>query len=84
MDLIIDKTRIPRREWVWNETEIGYEGVNSFDGKLKWFTFRNALNGNLIAAEQRFEDYIKDGPLKENTPPDVMLEIYDLIMGAVE
>jgi hypothetical protein len=84
MDLIINKSKVPDKEWRWNVNEIGYEGVLSYNGKLKWFTFRHALNGNLIAAEQRFEDYIKDGPMKENIPPDVMLELYDLIMGAVE
>jgi len=84
MDLIIDKTKIPRKEWAWNENEIGYEGVNSFDGKLKWFTYRNALQGNMISVEQSYEEFIKAGPMKENIPADIMLELYDMIMGAVE
>jgi len=84
LELNIDKSRIPQREWRWNENEIGYEGVNTFGGKLKWFTYRNLHNGNIIASEQSFEDYVHYGPLKENTPADVMIEIYQLIMNAVD
>ena len=37
-----------------------------------------------MGVEQSFEEYIKDGPMKENIPADIMLELYDMIMGAVE
>ena len=83
MDLNIDKSKIPNLEWKWNENEIGFEGVRTQNGLLLWFTFRYAHNGNTLAAEQSYDDYIKDGPLKENIPSDAMLEIYDVIMGAV-
>lgn len=85
MDLLIDKSKIPNnRLWKWNENEIGYEGVCTNDGMLKWFTFRHALNGHTLAVEQSFEEYIKDGPMKESLPVDIMLDIYDVIMKAVQ
>lgn len=84
MEINIDKSKIPNAEWKWNENEIGYEGVRTQNGVLLWFTFRYANYGNMLAAEQRVEDYIKDGPLKENIPTDIMVELYDVIMGAVQ
>jgi hypothetical protein len=84
MDIIIDKTKIPHREWRWNENEIGYEGVRTYGSGLKWFTFRKQHNGDILGVEQRYEDYIKDGPLKENLPAEIMLDIYDIIMSAVQ
>ncbi|GEM_PF-2523499 len=85
MDLFIDKKKVPNnRLWKWNENEIGYEGVCTNDGMLKWFTFRNAHNAPMLAAEQSFEAYIKDGPMKESIPADIMLDIYDVIMNATQ
>jgi len=83
MDIIIDHSRIPGKEWKWNENEIGFEGVHTNDGCLKWFIFRFAHNGNTLAIEQTFEDYLRDGPLKESIPADVMIELYNDIMNAV-
>lgn len=84
MDINIDSSKIPNLEWKWNESEIGYEGVRTQPKGLLWFTFRHAHNGNMLAAEQRYEDFMKDGPLKENIPSDVLVEVYDVIMGAVQ
>jgi hypothetical protein len=84
LDIKIDYSRIPGKEWKWNENEIGYEGVNTFDKSLKWFTYRNALGGNSLTVKQTFEDFLKDGPLRESIPADALIEIYDVIMGAVE
>lgn len=84
MDINIDSAKVPKREWKWNENEIGFEGVNSFDGCLKWFTYRHGHNGNTVTIQQTFEDFIKDGPLKESIPADIMLELYDDVMSAVE
>ena len=83
MDLIIDRSRIPQREWKWDETEIGYEGVNTFDGCLKWFTYSHANGGNTLYVEQSYEDFVRDGPLKDSIPADVMVELYDNVMSAV-
>jgi len=83
MDINIDHSRVPQREWKWNENEIGFEGVHTYDGSLKWFTFRHAHSGNTLTIEQTFEDYLKDGPLRESIPPDVMIELYDDIMNAI-
>ena len=84
MDIIIDHAKIPKREWKWNENEIGYEGVNSFDGCLKWFTYRFGNNGNTVTIQQTFEDFLKDGPLKESIPAEMILELYDDVMSAVD
>ncbi|HJY63959.1 MAG TPA: hypothetical protein VJ455_07370 [Ignavibacteria bacterium] len=84
MDIIIDHSRIPHKEWKWNDNEIGFDGVNTKDGCLKWFTFRNAHGGNTITVEQSYEDFLKDGPLKESIPADVIVDLYDEIMNAVE
>lgn len=84
MDIIINKAKVPNLEWKWNENEIGYEGVRTQNGVLIWFTFRFAHNGNILAIQQRLEDFIKDGPMKENIPADIMVDVYDVIMAAVE
>jgi hypothetical protein len=84
MDLNIDASKVPKKEWKWNENEIGYEGVNSFDGCFKWFSYRSGHNGNTVTIQQSYEDFIKDGPLKESIPADYMLELYDCVMSAVD
>ena len=83
MDLIIGHSRVPRKEWKWNENELGYEGVNTVEGFLKWFTYKNGLGGNTITIRQSYEDFIRDGPLKDSMPADIMLELYDDIMSAI-
>lgn len=83
MDLIIDRSRIPHREWKWNENQIGHEGVNTFDGCLKWFTYRHAQEGNTLTVEQSYEDFIREGPLTDSIPADIMVDLYDSVMGAV-
>jgi hypothetical protein len=84
MDIIIDKSKVPDLEWKWNENEIGYEGVRTQGGQLLWYTFRRAHNGNIMAIEQKYEDFIHYGPMKDNLPSDIMVEIYDVLMGAVQ
>jgi len=83
MDIVIDHSRVPKKEWKWDENEAGYEGVNTFDGFLKWFTYKHGLGGNTITVKQSYEDFIRDGPLKESMPADVMLDLYDDIMSAM-
>ncbi|HEY3251627.1 MAG TPA: hypothetical protein VGK25_10965 [Ignavibacteria bacterium] len=83
MDLIIDRALIPQKEWKWNENEIGCEGVNTFDGCLKWFTYRKEHGGNTLTVQQSYEDFMRDGPLKDSIPADIMLEMYDDIMSAL-
>lgn len=84
MEIFIDHNKIPRKEWKWNENEIGFEGVNTFDGCLIWFTFRYAHGGNTLSIEQSFEDFLKDGSMKESIPADIMIELYDHVISAVE
>jgi hypothetical protein len=83
MDLIIDRSKIPQKEWKWDENEIGYEGVNTNNNGLKWFTYRHAHRGNTLSFEQTYEDFIREGPLKESIPADIMVDLYDCIMNAV-
>ena len=83
MDLIVDKSRIPARKWKWNENETNYEGVYTGDGCLIWFTCTNIQEGNILKAEQSYEDFIRDGPLNDSIPADIMVELYDCVMNAV-
>jgi hypothetical protein len=57
--------------------------VHTNDGCLKWFTYRHAHEGNTLTVEQTYEDFIKDGPLKDSIPADIMVDLYDCVMSAV-
>ncbi len=59
--------------------------MNSFEQKLQWFTYKHdSLQIKEPIREQSFEDFIKNGPLNENIPADIMLDLYEVIINAIE
>jgi len=80
----VDKTKIPGEEWTWNHNDSGYDGVNSYEHKLVWFRFNNEKQVYEKRIEQLFEDFIKNGPLDDDVPTDIMLDLYELIIDAIE
>jgi hypothetical protein len=80
----VDKTKIPGEEWTWNHNDAGYDGVNTFEHKLVWFTHNNELNNNDKKLDQSFDDFIKNGPVNEDVPTDIMLDLYELLIDAID
>jgi hypothetical protein len=82
--LKIDKYKISPKEWTWNKTSSGYEGVHTREQKLVWFIVdRNTIPERKVVS-QSYEAFVKDGPPYDNVPFDVMIELYEKILYAVE
>jgi hypothetical protein len=79
----IDRQKVPKREWHWNQTKEGYYGVNTFDKKLVWFFFKESTKFYMNRKRQSYLHFLKNGPKDLNIPSDVMLEIYELLINAM-
>lgn len=80
----VDKSKIPGEEWTYNHSESGYEGVNTFEQKLAWFSHKNeGEQSPKNTRYQAYEDFIRDGPLDDDLPTDIMLDLYELIINAI-
>ncbi len=84
LQIEINKTKIPGEEWTWNHDESGHDGVNTFEHKLVWFTHKDEQKGGGSKLEQSFEDFIMNGPINEDVPTDIMLDLYELIINAMD
>jgi len=82
--LKIDKHKIPPKEWRWNKTAGSYEGVHTRDEKLVWFIVEHNAIPETRAIPQSYEDFVRDGPPFEDVPFDVMIELYEKILYAVD
>ncbi len=84
LQIEINKTKIPGEEWTWNHDESGHDSVNTFEHKLVWFTHTNGQKGGGTTIDQSFEDFIMNGPINEDVPTDIMLDLYELIINAMD
>lgn len=80
----IDKNKILPEEWTWNKTTAGHEGVHTREHKLAWFIVDHNAVPDTRVVSQSYEDFVKDGPPFEDVPYDVMIELYEKILNAVE
>jgi hypothetical protein len=80
----INHSKIPGEEWTWNHDESGHDGVNTFEHKLVWFIHSPQIKNGNLRSEQTFEDFIMNGPSDENVPTDIMLDLYELIINAMD
>ncbi|MDP2625177.1 MAG: ankyrin repeat domain-containing protein, partial [Candidatus Peregrinibacteria bacterium] len=76
----VRKEDVPGKEWTWDKTKWGYEGVHTFEGKLFWYSHsENPLAGG-GARDQSFEDFLRNGP-NAGKPPDEIVEEVRKFLG---
>lgn len=72
--------RVPKREWTWNENDVGCEGVHTFEGKLVWYRFSGNPHGSQAAANQHFADFLEAGPAVEGVPPQIASDVRSFLL----
>jgi hypothetical protein len=82
--LKINKRKIPKKEWTWDHIEDGYKGVNTYEEKLVWFTRKNGRLENGSVYKQSYEDFVRYGPHDDEVPYDIMIELYEKLLYALE
>lgn len=65
-----------RREWRWNETAGGYDGVHTFERNIVWFHESNNPHAS-AGGTQSFEAFMRDGPGQGAIPADARDELFD-------
>lgn len=84
LQIKINHSKIPGEEWTWNHDDNGHDGVNTFEQKLIWSVHAAGFKNGNLRREQTYEDFIMNGPSDENVPTDIMLDLYELIINAME
>jgi len=83
--ITVDKSKIPGEEWTYNHNDTGYDGVNTFEQKLAWFKQKTeGMQAPKSTRYQTFEEFMRDGPLDDDLPTDIMLDLYELIINAID
>ncbi|MGA2669215.1 MAG: hypothetical protein ABSF32_09925 [Ignavibacteria bacterium] len=57
--------------------------MNTFEHKLLWFTQRYDSESHIKTKEQTYEDFMRDGPIFDDIPADILVDLYELIVNAV-
>lgn len=71
---------MPRRDWQWNETATGCDGVHTFEaGRLVWYRHSGNPHGSNAGCDQRYADFLKNGPSVEGVPDEVVRELTALL-----
>lgn len=65
----IDSRFIATRDWQWNTTQWGYDGVHTYEGCLVWFSHSYNPHAGGSAATQSFASFLTDGPDHEIPEP---------------
>jgi WD40 repeat protein len=60
-----------KREWTWNVTQWGYDGVHTFEGQLVWYSHSHNPHAGGGATTQSFTAFLQQGPA--HTMPEPML-----------
>lgn len=72
-----------RRDWNWNVTQWGYDGVHTFDGKVFWYNHSHNPHAGGYGMDQEFENFLADGPAMSNVPENVLSELAQAVKAAV-
>lgn len=70
---------IPGKNWEWGHTEHRHQGVQTYKGKLLWYTQVKPYYAGGGAKFQTFEDFAENGPPFDDVPREILDEIYDLM-----
>jgi hypothetical protein len=63
-----------RREWRWNVTQWGHDGVHTLSGHLLWFNATYPSHAGGWGEEQSFESFLNDGPAHP-LPEPLLIEV---------
>ncbi len=89
MQIKIKKNKVAGREWKWNKSEEGYEGVHTFNHELVWYYVYNKPKGFLKKSgtkkkRQSFDHFLGSGPKNSDCPVDVLMDLYEIVIDAIE
>jgi len=74
------KKNIPSKNWRWNETGEGHEGVKIENAKLLWYSHRENPHSTGIGARyQSFDSFLENGPDISDVPQSIQEEISDFL-----
>lgn len=76
--------RIPRREWEWNKTDTGCDGVHTYEGCLVWYHFSGNPHADQAGTNQSFEDFLTNGPKVDGAPQLVTTELRAMLLQYFE
>ncbi len=70
---------VPKKDWQWNKSSTGYDGVHTYEGCLTWYTecWPGWAGGG--AYQQSFSDFVINGPWVKSVPKDVLDELLELL-----
>ena len=84
MEIKVDKKKVPSKDWMWNQTKNGFESVSTSKGKLIWLFTKEKPKHRVKRKTQTYLHFLKNGPKNQEVPVDVLLEIYQLVIDAME
>lgn len=89
MQIKVRKNIVAGKEWKFNQNNDGYEGVHTFNHELVWYFVYNKPHGFLIKSlskkkRQSFEHFLGSGPKNPGCPVDVLMDLYEIVIEAVE
>jgi hypothetical protein len=67
-----------KKEWTWNHTASGYEGVSLYGKAVLWFEHCHNPHAGGGASEQSFEDFLQNGPAC-SIPGEFLKELYEVV-----
>ena len=73
------KKRVPGREWTWNETSEGYDGVHTYEGKIVWYNFKGNPHAGGGGVSQSFHQFLTRGT-NSSAPDYVVKELENFLL----
>src|SRR5205085_1735779 len=89
MQIKVRKNNVAGKEWKFNQGNEGYQGVHTFNHELVWYFVYNKPHGFLIKSlvkkkRQSFEHFLGSGPKNNACPVDVLMDLYEVVVNAIE
>lgn len=69
---------VHKKEWTWNHTADGFEGVHLYENQVVWFEHSHNPHAGGAAREQQFEDFLENGAACF-IPGEFLHELYDAV-----
>ena len=74
------KKKVPGKDWCWNETDAGHEGVHTFESKLVWYTHMynpHAVGG---ARTQTFKSFLEATANMRHPNDSISCQVRDYLL----
>lgn len=72
-----------KKEWTWDVTQWGYEGVHTYEGQLLWYSHSHNPHAGGGAHGQSYADFLAAGP-SVAVPEPILVEICQMVRLLVE